>query len=181
MTPPDPPTTANDAGIPASSDEHSLTVGPDGPILLQDHYVVQKMAQFNRGRIPERVVHAKGGGAHGFFEVTEDATAVVLADFLSAAGKRTPAFVRFSTVAGELGSADTVRDPRQLRDQALHRARATTTSSATTRPCSSSRTRASSRTSSTPRSGCPRPTAAPTRRSGTSGPCRPSRPTRSRS
>ena len=67
-----PPRTTTDAGIPAASDEHSLTVGPDGPILLQDHYVIQKMAQFNRERVPERVVHAKGGGAHGFFEVTED-------------------------------------------------------------------------------------------------------------
>ena len=69
-----PPHTTTDAGIPAPSDEYSLTVGPSGPILLQDHYVIQKMAQFNRERVPERVVHAKGGGAHGFFEVTEDVT-----------------------------------------------------------------------------------------------------------
>ncbi len=108
----EPRRTTTDAGIPASSDEHSLTVGPDGPILLQDHYVIQKMAQFNRERVPERVVHAKGGGAHGFFEVTEDVTPYCKADFLSAVGKKTPVFLRFSTVAGELGSADTVRDPR---------------------------------------------------------------------
>jgi catalase len=107
-----PPPTTTDAGIPAPSDEHSLTVGADGPILLQDHYVVQKMAQFNRERVPERVVHAKGGGAHGFFEVTEDVTQFCKADFLSQVGKRTPVFLRFSTVAGELGSPDTVRDPR---------------------------------------------------------------------
>ena len=69
-----PPITTTDAAIPAASDEHSLTAGPNGPILLQDHYLIQKMAQFNRERIPERVVHAKGGGAHGFFEVTEDVT-----------------------------------------------------------------------------------------------------------
>ncbi len=106
-----PPRTTTDAGIPAGSDEHSLTVGPDGPILLQDHYLIQKMAQFNRERVPERVVHAKGGGAHGFFEVTEDVTQYCKADFLKP-GKRTPLFIRFSTVAGELGSADTVRDPR---------------------------------------------------------------------
>jgi catalase len=106
------PTTTNDAGIPVSSDEHSLSVGPDGPILLQDHYLIQKMAQFNRERVPERVVHAKGGGAHGFFEVTEDVTQYTKADFLSEVGKKTPVFLRFSTVAGELGSADTVRDPR---------------------------------------------------------------------
>jgi catalase len=64
--------TTNDAGIPAASDEHSLTLGPDGPILLQDHYLIQKMAQFNRERVPERVVHAKGGGAFGRFECFED-------------------------------------------------------------------------------------------------------------
>jgi catalase len=107
-----PPPTTTDAGIPAASDEHSLTVGPEGPVLLQDHYVVQKMAQFNRERVPERVVHAKGGGAHGFFEVTEDVTHWCSSDFLSEVGKRTPVFARFSRVAGELGSADTVRDPR---------------------------------------------------------------------
>ena len=107
-----PPVTTTDAGIPAPSDEHSLTLGPNGPILLQDHYLVQKMAQFNRERVPERVVHAKGGGAHGFFEVTEDVTQWTKAKFLDTPGKRTPVFVRFSTVAGELGSADTQRDPR---------------------------------------------------------------------
>jgi catalase len=107
-----PPKTTTDAGIPAASDEYSLTAGRGGPVLLQDHYVVQKMAQFNRERVPERVVHAKGGGAHGFFEVTEDVREWCKADFLSRVGKRTPVFARFSTVAGELGSADTVRDPR---------------------------------------------------------------------
>jgi catalase len=107
-----PPRTTTDAGIPAPSDEHSLTAGPDGPILLQDHYLIQKMAQFNRERVPERVVHAKGGAAHGFFEVTEDVTQWTSASFLSEVGKRTETFLRFSTVAGEQGSADTVRDPR---------------------------------------------------------------------
>ena len=105
------PTTTTDAGIPAASDEHSLTLGPDGPILLQDHYLLQKMAHFNRERVPERVVHAKGGAAHGIFEVTEDISQFTKADFLQP-GKRTDVFLRFSTVAGELGSADTVRDPR---------------------------------------------------------------------
>jgi catalase len=89
-----------------------LTVGPEGPTVLHDSYLVQKMQHFNRERIPERVVHAKGGGAHGFFEVTEDLTGWTSAAFLSQVGKRTPVFARFSTVAGELGSADTVRDPR---------------------------------------------------------------------
>ena len=78
-----PPVTTTDAGIAAASDEHSLTAGPNGPILLQDHYLIQKMAQFNRERVPERVVHAKGGGAHGFFEVTEDVTPWCKANFLS--------------------------------------------------------------------------------------------------
>ncbi len=66
------PHTTNNAGIAVESDEHSLTIGPDGPILLQDHYLIEKMAQFNRERVPERVVHAKGSGAYGFFQVTND-------------------------------------------------------------------------------------------------------------
>src|SRR3979490_13390 len=93
------PTTTTDSGIPVASDEQSLTAGPNGPTLLQDHYLVQKMQHFNRERIPERVVHAKGGGAHGFFEVTEDVTQWTSAAFLSQVGKRTPMFARFSTVA----------------------------------------------------------------------------------
>src|SRR3989442_6843203 len=107
-----PPFTTTDAGIPAPSDEYSLSVGPQGPLLLQDHYLIQKMAQFNRERVPERVVHAKGSGAFGYFEVTEDVTRWTRAAFLNTVGKRTPVLARFSTVAGELGSADTVRDPR---------------------------------------------------------------------
>jgi catalase len=107
-----PPVTTTDAGIPAASDEFSLTVGHGGPTVLHDSYVVQKMQHFNRERVPERVVHAKGSGAHGFFEVTEDVTQWTRASFLSEVGKRTPVFARFSTVAGELGSADTARDPR---------------------------------------------------------------------
>ena len=70
------------------------------------------MAQFNRERVPERVVHAKGTGAFGYFEVTHDVTPFTKAEFLGAVGKRTPLLARFSTVAGEQGSPDTVRDPR---------------------------------------------------------------------
>ena len=106
------PATTTDSGIPAPSDEFSLTAGPSGPTVLHDHYLVQKMQHFNRERVPERVVHAKGTGAHGFFEVTEDVTQFTQASFLSHVGKRTPVFARFSTVAGEQGFADTVRDPR---------------------------------------------------------------------
>jgi catalase len=105
------PPTTTDAGIPAASDEHSLTMGPNGPIVLQDHYLIQKMAQFNRERVPERVVHAKGSGAFGYFEATEDVSQFTRAKMFEK-GKRTEALLRFSTVAGELGSPDTVRDPR---------------------------------------------------------------------
>jgi catalase len=112
MTEKRPPTSTNDSGIPAASDDHSLTAGQNGPTVLHDAYTVQRMQHFNRERVPERVVHAKGTGAHGFFEVTEDVTQWTSAAFLSEVGKRTPMFARFSTVAGELGSPDTVRDPR---------------------------------------------------------------------
>jgi len=103
--------TTTNAGIPVASDEHSLTVGPNGPILLHDHYLIEKMAQFNRERVPERVVHAKGSGAFGFFEVTEDVSQFTKAAVFQP-GTRTKVLVRFSTVAGELGSPDTWRDPR---------------------------------------------------------------------
>src|ERR1035437_4795824 len=112
MTDAKPPVTTTDSGIAAASDEYSLPVGPAGPTVLHDHYVVQKMQHFNRERVPERVVHAKGTGAHGFFEVTEDVTWLTKASFLAQVGKRTPMFARFSTVAGEQGYPDTVRDPR---------------------------------------------------------------------
>src|ERR1700733_1957351 len=105
------PYTTTDAGVPAASDEFSLTAGAGGPILLQDTYLVQKMQQFNRERIPERVVHAKGGGAFGFFETTEDVSELTQA-VLFEKGKRTEMVARFSTVAGERGYADTTRDPR---------------------------------------------------------------------
>ncbi len=103
--------TTNSAGIPVASDEHSLTVGPDGPILLQDHYLIEKMAQFNRERVPERQPHAKGGGAFGRFEVTNDVSAYTRADLFQP-GRKTDLLIRFSTVAGERGSPDTWRDPR---------------------------------------------------------------------
>ncbi|MEV4741171.1 catalase [Streptomyces sp. NPDC049555] len=103
--------TTDNVGIPVESDEHSLTIGDTGPILLQDHYLIEKMAQFNRERIPERVVHAKGGGAYGRFEVTNDVSQFTKAD-LFRPGSRTEALARFSTVAGEQGSPDTWRDPR---------------------------------------------------------------------
>ena len=105
------PMTTTDAGIPAPSDEFSQSIGPNGPLLLQDHYVIQKMAQFNRERVPERVVHAKGGGAYGVLEITEDVSQYTKADLFQR-GKQTDLLLRFSSVAGELGSADSGRDPR---------------------------------------------------------------------
>ncbi|MFF2108866.1 catalase [Rhodococcus koreensis] len=105
-----PPTTTN-AGIPVASDNESLTAGAQGPILLHDHYLVEKLAQFNRERVPERVVHAKGGGAFGELEITHDISRYTKADFLQP-GKKTEVLARFSTVAGEQGSPDTWRDPR---------------------------------------------------------------------
>ena len=103
--------TTTDAGIPVESDEHSLTVGPDGPILLQDHYLIEQMANFNRERIPERQPHAKGGGAFGHFEVTGDVSEYTKAAVFQP-GVQTDLLIRFSTVAGERGSPDTWRDPR---------------------------------------------------------------------
>src|SRR6202521_4870779 len=103
--------TTTDGGAPAPSDEQSLTIGPDGPILLQDHYLLEQMAQFNRERIPERQPHAKGGGAFGHFEVTNDVSKYTRAAVFQP-GTKTDTLIRFSTVAGERGSPDTWRDPR---------------------------------------------------------------------
>ncbi|HEY5334447.1 MAG TPA: catalase [Mycobacteriales bacterium] len=111
MTAQDSPPTTTDAGIPVASDGMSLSVGPDGPLLLQDHYLIEQMAMFNRERIPERQPHAKGGGAFGTFEVTHDVTAYTRAAVFQP-GTKTKMLARFSTVAGERGSPDTWRDPR---------------------------------------------------------------------
>jgi catalase len=105
------PATTSDAGIPVASQEHSLTIGPDGPILLQDFYLIEQMANFNRERIPERQPHAKGGGAFGTFTVTQDIGRYTKAAVFAPAIE-TEVVVRFSTVAGERGSPDTWRDPR---------------------------------------------------------------------
>lgn len=99
-------------GAPVGDNQNSMTAGSRGPTLIQDIHLLEKLAHFNRERVPERVVHAKGAGAHGYFEVTNDMSKYTKAKLFNGLGKRTPLFVRFSTVAGELGSADTVRDPR---------------------------------------------------------------------
>jgi len=99
-------------GVPIEDDQNSKTAGDRGPILMQDTHLLEKLGHFDRERIPERVVHAKGAGAHGYFEVTADVTRYTKAKFLSEIGKKTEIFARFSTVGGEKGSADAERDPR---------------------------------------------------------------------
>jgi catalase len=99
-------------GGPVSDDQNSLKVGPRGPTLLEDFHFREKIFHFDHERIPERVVHARGYGAHGFFENYKPLSKYTRADLFQRAGERTPAFVRFSTVAGNKGSADLARDVR---------------------------------------------------------------------
>ncbi|MHC5353649.1 catalase [Myroides sp. LJL115] len=100
------------SGRPYNDHETSLTAGERGPVLLEDYLLHEKLAHFNRERIPERIVHAKGSGAFGTFTVTNDITAYTKAKLFSEVGKKTDVFLRFSTVGGEKGSADSERDPR---------------------------------------------------------------------
>jgi catalase len=103
----------SDAGRPVGDNQNSMTVGPRGPIVGDDFLLFEKMAHFNRERIPERVVHAKGSGAYGTFTVTStEITQYSSAKLFEKVGKQTPMLIRFSTVGGEKGSADTERDPR---------------------------------------------------------------------
>ncbi|WP_419785467.1 catalase [Pseudodesulfovibrio sp.] len=99
-------------GCPVGNDLHTATAGARGPTMMQDVHLLEKLSHFDRERIPERVVHAKGAGAYGYFEVTADVRQYTKAAFLSQAGKKTEVFARFSTVGGEKGSADAERDPR---------------------------------------------------------------------
>lgn len=99
-------------GMSVGDDQNSETAGPRGPVLMQDVHLLEKLGHFDRERIPERVVHAKGAGAYGYFEVTADVTKYTKAKFLNKVGKKTDVFLRFSTVGGEKGSADSERDPR---------------------------------------------------------------------
>lgn len=107
----DTPFTTTTTGAPVASDEYSRTVGPNGPVVLHDIYLLEKLAQFHRERVPERVVHAKGGGAFGTLKVTKDVSAYTRAALFQP-GTETPMLARFSSVAGELGSPDTWRDAR---------------------------------------------------------------------
>ena len=99
-------------GAPVDDNQNSVTAGPYGPISISDFHLIDKLAHFDRERIPERVVHAKGAAAHGYFEVTHDVTKYTKAKVFDTIGKKTPVFHRMSTVAGSKGSGDTERDPR---------------------------------------------------------------------
>ncbi len=101
-------------GVPVGDDQNSMTAGERGPVLMQDVHLLEKISHFDRERIPERVVHAKGAGAGGYFEVTNDVSKYTKASFLSEIGKKTEVFARFSTVGGEKGSADADRDRENL-------------------------------------------------------------------
>ncbi|HWQ95358.1 MAG TPA: catalase [Gammaproteobacteria bacterium] len=99
-------------GVPVTDNQNSLTVGKRGPVLLQDVHLIEKLAHFDRERIPERVVHARGAGVHGYFQVYKTMAGYTRAKVFQDPAKQTPVFVRFSTVVGARGSAETVRDPR---------------------------------------------------------------------
>jgi len=106
-------TLRTESGAPIADNQNSQSAGPNGPLLLQDQHLVEKLARFNRERIPERIVHAVGSAAHGYFEVTNpDIARYTRMKMMSEVGKRTDTFLRFSTVAGSKGAPDSVRDPR---------------------------------------------------------------------
>ncbi len=105
------PLTTNE-GVGISDNQNTLKAGVRGPALLEDFVLREKLTHFDHERIPERVVHARGSAAHGVFECTRDVTRLTMAAPFAKVGKQTPVFVRFSTVAGERGSADTARDVR---------------------------------------------------------------------
>jgi catalase len=108
----DTPVLTTQQGTPVSDDQNSLRVGPRGPATLEDFHLREKIFHFDHERIPERVVHARGFGAHGYFENYGSLDEITAADLFQRAGEKTPAFVRFSTVAGNKGSADLARDVR---------------------------------------------------------------------
>ena len=103
---------ATSNGVPMPHPYETQRVGENGPLLLQDFHLIDLLSHFDRERIPERVVHAKGSGAHGFFECTDPCEDLCLADLFSEKGKKCPITIRFSTVGGESGSHDLARDPR---------------------------------------------------------------------
>ncbi len=105
-------TLTTNSGAPVGDNQNSTTIGNNGQVLLEDIHLIEKLAAFDRERIPERVVHARGAGAYGEFVAASNFSDVTMANFLSQAGKKTPLFVRFSTVTHQQGSPETYRDPR---------------------------------------------------------------------
>ena len=99
-------------GVPISDNQNQLKAGPRGPVLLEDFVLREKIFHFDHERIPERIVHARGSAAHGYFELFESLSDITSADLFQRAGEKTPLFARFSTVAGGAGSVDTPRDVR---------------------------------------------------------------------
>ncbi|MFG6101959.1 catalase [Leptothoe sp. EHU-05/26/07-4] len=106
------PLQTRDNGAPVGDNQNSQTAGSGGPVLLQDVHLIEKLARFNRERIPERVVHARGTGVHGEFVSTADLSSITMAAPFQGRGKKTPVFVRFSSVINSKGSPETLRDPR---------------------------------------------------------------------
>ena len=106
------PQMTNNRGTVIADDENSLKAGPRGPVLIEDFFLVEKTQHFDHERIPERVVHARGYGAHGYFELTDSLKGITKAKILTTKGLQTPVFTRFSTVAGNMGSSDLARDVR---------------------------------------------------------------------
>src|SRR5467141_4265014 len=101
-----------DTGVPVGDNQNSKVAGPEGPVLLEDMNLIEKLARFDRERIPERVVHARGTGAQGVFVTSTDFSKYTKASLFAQAGKETPVLVRFSTVMGYRGSPEAARDPR---------------------------------------------------------------------
>lgn len=106
------PVLTSNQGIAVADNQNSLRQGPRGPTLLEDFLLREKITHFDHERIPERIVHARGSAAHGFFELTRSLSKVTRAKILTEVGVKTPVFTRFSTVAGGAGSVDTPRDVR---------------------------------------------------------------------
>lgn len=106
------PFMTTEAGIPVADNQHSISAGEQGPLVMSNHHLMEKMAHFNRERIPERVVHAKGAGAYGRLTITHDLSRYTCARLFSKAGNQCDMLIRFSTVAGDQGTPDTARDPR---------------------------------------------------------------------
>ncbi len=106
------PQMTNQRGTVVGDDENSLKANGRGPVLIEDFLLVEKTQHFDHERIPERIIHARGYGAHGYFELTDSLQGITKAKVLTTVGQQTPVFVRFSTVGGNMGSSDMARDVR---------------------------------------------------------------------